>query len=702
MASISTRTPLGRAPTSNVVRAGGGSGRTWRRPRSWPRSRRCRRGRRRLDDVGEADAGRVEHGAEVAQRALGLRLDAASTSSPVAGSTPSWPAQKTRSPATMAWLYGPTAAGAAVVAMAWRVMGWARWSGRAPVVARPVDPDGRGSMIDRRVAIAESSATASPIVGSARRRRLGGRRCRLRPRAKDRASRGSGRSRTARSAGRAGASAPGARRPARARRGRPPAAGRWPRRGRPARATGRVADSPLPELLGEVLGASSGPSRRPADAARRRRPRRRRACGPRRPASRAGRPGCPWTPAQRRHALAAALDERRAAGAGRTARPSRRSRRRARRRSASRRRRPTPRARRRTRPRASDEPPPSPAATGMCFSRRAASGGRRRAAGSLADRRAGGRDAAQDEVVVERAGVAARARGGCPPGPRRAGRGEAQPIGQAERHEHRVEVVEPVGPAPDDGQGQVELGRGEPDDRREPGADRAWPRSARRRRCGRASRRRSGRGPRAGRATPRPRASGAGGRGRCRPPPGRPSTRVRVDRQLARRARCGASCGARGTPAWTSRHSCPRPRATSRSSASNGSTTMTADSTAGSGSNASGRHAERDADPGVVLHEHRQVAHLPGRRRDPLGDLALDHEHEPAAVAAARPGARAGSALVMWYGRFATTSYGGSTQLDEVLVERVALDRAQAGPPRAPARSARAGTRPGRGRARRP
>ena len=38
---------------------------------------------------------------------------------------------------------------------------------------------------------------------------------------------------------------------------------------------------------------------------------------------------------------------------------------------------------------------------------------------------------------------------------------------------------------------------------------------------------------------------------------------------------------------------------------------------------------ERDPDPGVVLHEDRQVAHLPGRRGDPLGDLALDHQDEP-------------------------------------------------------------------------
>ena len=41
---------------------------------------------------------------------------------------------------------------------------------------------------------------------------------------------------------------------------------------------------------------------------------------------------------------------------------------------------------------------------------------------------------------------------------------------------------------------------------------------------------------------------------------------------------------------------------------------------------------------------------------------------------------------MMWYGRLATTSYGGATRSDEVLVERVALDEAQA--PVARARSA--------------
>src|SRR5579862_5393943 len=47
-----------------------------------------------------------------------------STSAPVAGSRWIWPEQKSSSPAAIAWLYGPTAAGAALVAMAVRSMDW--------------------------------------------------------------------------------------------------------------------------------------------------------------------------------------------------------------------------------------------------------------------------------------------------------------------------------------------------------------------------------------------------------------------------------------------------------------------------------------------------------------------------------------------------------------------------------------------------
>ena len=49
----------------------------------------------------------------------------------------------------------------------------------------------------------------------------------------------------------------------------------------------------------------------------------------------------------------------------------------------------------------------------------------------------------------------------------------------------------------------------------------------------------------------------------------------------------------------------------------------------------------------------------PGRRRDPLGDLALDHEHEPLRPRLGSPRTVWRMGLVMWYGRLATTSYGG-------------------------------------------
>ena len=52
----------------------------------------------------------------------------------------------------------------------------------------------------------------------------------------------------------------------------------------------------------------------------------------------------------------------------------------------------------------------------------------------------------------------------------------------------------------------------------------------------------------------------------------------------------------------------------------------------------------------------------PGRRCDPLRDLALDHQHQ-ALGAGRRPSSRCRIGLVMWYGRLATTSYGGGTRL---------------------------------------
>ena len=106
---------------------------------------------------------------------------------------------------------------------------------------------------------------------------------------------------------------------------------------------------------------------------------------------------------------------------------------------------------------------------------------------------------------------------------------------------------------------------------------------------------------------------------------------------------------------------------------------------------------EGDPDPGVVLDEDRQVAHLPGRRRDPLGDLALDHQHEPAGRGGA-PSSACRIGLVMWYGRLATTSYGGSTRWTRSWSSAspsMSAERLDA------RRSARAGRPPARDRARR-
>ena len=89
------------------------------------------------------------------------------------------------------------------------------------------------------------------------------------------------------------------------------------------------------------------------------------------------------------------------------------------------------------------------------------------------------------------------------------------------------------------------------------------------------------------------------------------------------------------------------------------------------------RDRERDPDTGVVLHEHGQVAHLPGRGGDPLRDLALDHQHEPA-----RP--RGGTQEGMQdRARDVVRQVGDDVvrrpdQVEQVLVEGIALDEAQA------------------------
>ena len=201
----------------------------------------------------------------------------------------------------------------------------------------------------------------------------------------------------------------------------------------------------------------------------------------------------------------------------------------------------------------------------------------------------------------------------------------------AERHHHRVEVVEAVGPAPEHRERQVELRRRRagPPARAAHRVGRGGHRRARPRRCGPSASRRAIHSP---------------DRERLRAPvrrdPDRGERRARRrsggDRAAGGPARCGASCGARGSRPGPAARARPPRRASSRSSSANGSTTITADSTFGAGSNAPGGTTDATRTRGVVLHEHREVAHLAGRGRDALGDLALDHQHEPL-----RPGRRA-------------------------------------------------------------
>ena len=146
-----------------------------------------------------------------------------------------------------------------------------------------------------------------------------------------------------------------------------------------------------------------------------------------------------------------------------------------------------------------------------------------------------------------------------------------------------------------------------------------------------------------------------------------------IDRAAGATGRCGASCGARGSAAWTSRQS-----SSSVVGVEPVVRVVRLDDDdrrldRGLGLERGRRDANGDPDPGVVLDEDRQVAHLPGRRRDPLGDLALDHQHEPV-----RPRRRA-EQRVQDRARDVVRQVGDHVvrrrdEVDEVLVQRVALD----------------------------
>ena len=399
----------------------------------------------------------------------------------------------------------------------------------------------------------------------------------------------------------------------------------------PARATRSAADSPERSSSARWTDdIRTDPSPTPARARRTRRRRRASRPGPR--ASRAGRRA---SRAGRAAARPARRDPRRgpARRPRRTARPSRAGPRRAGARPGSS---SAPHAS--SAPSmvaaASDDPPASPAATGIRFSRRAASAGAGPgpAGPATADRRARGRQRPEHDVVGRRAGIEARRRGGCRRG-RRPARGSADRRG-ASGTKTECRSWKPSGRRPTTARVRLSLAGASRTHRRQAsdgsvaaitsaalapgppvGADRAERlaqgqplphREGLRAPLGVDADRR--RGPR----SPAPASNG--------------SWRARTLWSILRRSR---------KLAWTSRQSSSSASGSRRSSASNGSTTMTADSTAGAGSNAVGRNVERDPDAGVVLHEDREVAHLPGRRRDPLRDLALDHQHQPLRAAAA-------------------------------------------------------------------
>ena len=213
-------------------------------------------------------------------------------------------------------------------------------------------------------------------------------------------------------------------------------------------------------------------------------------------------------------------------------------------------------------------------------------------------------------------------RGACPWRPRRSAGGESR---SAERRAgpSRVEGVEAVRPASHDGEGQVELGRGDAGRRREAAGGSSRPSSARR------PRRSAGSGPSAPRS-----ASHSPTAERLGPP-------VAGDRRAVERGRDSAgttgSCRASTLwsilrrsrkPAWTSRQ-----RSSSvagrRRPASAGRTLEDQDGRLHLGRGLEGlpRHPANDPGGGVVLDEDGQVAHAARRRGDPLGDLALDHQH---------------------------------------------------------------------------
>src|ERR1019366_1368193 len=171
------------------------------------------------------------------------------------------------------------------------------------------------------------------------------------------------------------------------------------------------------------------------------------------------------------------------------------------------------------------------------------------------------------------------------------GGGKRQAIGQAEGGHDRVDRVVAIGPPADDRQGEVELGRSKPDNRsKAAGGIGHW--AAPDGFVSRGARRPRASGPIGPIASSSrihsPTASVCGRRAGSIPAtvkaaaiasPDRGSCRARTLWIVLRRSRRAA---------WTSRHRASSTTGSRRSSSANGSITITAESTAGAGSNAVG------------------------------------------------------------------------------------------------------------------
>ena len=452
---ISTTAPFGSAATANVERAGGGSG-MYRPvdPLTVAKSSMSVRKMVVLTTSAKPDPP-LEHRAEFFRARSACASMPPSTRLPVAGRDRSGRSRtrgrRRRSPGCT----GRRRRARPLVVIAWRVIGHSlqQRTGRAhgTIVAVTNGSPSRVARSSPQPIAARTASPRPPRPSSAKDRAPrggpGARRPHRRPvdtaAARDGTARGSGAPRPRRAGGvRRGED----RRPheevigrsarsAARRRGAPTPAATAPPRPRMPAAYGRGTRSDVGSGTAGVTSNSPGTAP-PGTDPRQRRPRARRVLprAPDRPRGRTGRrtPGPrPWRGAHRPVELRAPRLERRR----RVPRPHRWG-------------------------AARPGPPPRGSA---CRTRAASGGGGPTPPTPAPTARLDGRGRAQDQVVVERTGVEPVPVEQIPRGGRRDR--DRQPIRERQRNHHRVQLVEPVVPAADDRERQIELRRSQPDHR---------------------------------------------------------------------------------------------------------------------------------------------------------------------------------------------------------------------------------------------